>query len=242
METWRLLHTWDAEPGFNMALDEALLVRPASRPALRFYTWHPTALSLGYFQRWRDVPEIERAEAVVRRLTGGGAIHHAQELTFSIAAPQRQGVFRGELRASYGRVHAAIAAALLELGVRARPREERDLRSDRVTSSMCFRRSTPFDLAWDGAKGVGSAQRRTGGRVLHHGSIKLGRSELEGPIAAVWDHAPGLEPAELAARLEQSFAEHFDLALEPDEPSAEELAHARARAAHFTGPAFVRRR
>ena len=60
-ERWRLLTTWGGEPGFNMALDEALLYS-SHRPALRFYTWRPAALSLGYFQRWRDVPAIDRVE------------------------------------------------------------------------------------------------------------------------------------------------------------------------------------
>jgi len=241
VESWRLLETWDAEPGFNMALDEALL-RSTGSPCLRFYTWRPAALSLGYFQRWRDVPAVNRVDAVVRRLTGGGAIHHADELTFSIVAPAGHRLFRGEIRASYQRIHAALAAGLAELDVHAVARETRGATSDLAASGMCFQRSTDLDLVWDGAKGVGSAQRRTGGRVLHHGSIKLGRTELEGPIAAVWDHAPGLRPEELADRLAGTLAERLELALEPAEPAEEELARARERARHFTSRAFVHRR
>ena len=105
-EPWRLLTTWDGEPGWNMALDEALLQGRAARPTLRLYTWRPAALSLGYFQRWSDVPAAAAAPAVVRRLTGGGAIHHDLELTFSIAAPADHPLYRGELANSYGRVHA----------------------------------------------------------------------------------------------------------------------------------------
>ena len=71
-------------PESNLALDEALLERPLTPPTLRLYTWSPDTLSLGYFQRYEDVPAVSRASAVVRRITGGGAIHHAGELTWSI--------------------------------------------------------------------------------------------------------------------------------------------------------------
>ena len=67
METWRLLTTWERPPGQNMALDEALLLLPAEEtvlPTLRFYTWKPAALSLGYFQRTADVPSLASAPAV----------------------------------------------------------------------------------------------------------------------------------------------------------------------------------
>ena len=80
-ERWRLLRTWDAPPGFNMAFDEALLVSSNATPVLRLYTWSPGALSLGYFQRYDEVRAKLRARMgerelppMVRRLTGGGAI------------------------------------------------------------------------------------------------------------------------------------------------------------------------
>ena len=68
METWRLITTWGANPAFNMGLDEALLESAESPPTLRFYSWNPDTLSLGYFQRFEDVPGAENAGAVVRRL------------------------------------------------------------------------------------------------------------------------------------------------------------------------------
>jgi len=241
-EAWRLLVTWDGEPGWNMALDEALLARADPRPTLRFYTWMPHALSLGYFQRFSEVEHLAQGRGLVRRFSGGGAIHHADELTFSIAAPDQHALFRGEVRHSYERIHGLLARAFADFGVRAALRGAGVLRSDRAHSGMCFHNSTPLDLAWDERKGVGSAQRRRGGRVLHHGSIKLGASALEGGVAALRSHAPGLEPAALARALYTTFERELGCALAREEPSAAEEEHAAARASFFSSEAFVRRR
>ncbi len=238
--SWRLLHTFDAQPGFNMALDEALLLVSTEVPALRFYTWKPAALSLGYFQRFADVPEASRAPAVVRRLTGGGAIHHANELTFSIAASLQDPLYRGVVRESYARIHGAIAAGLEELGVRASLRESSSLASDRPRSGMCFQRSTALDLVWNARKGVGSAQRRTRSRVLHHGSIKLRPSALDTTVATL--EQADLTPECLAPILARAFAECLDISFVVDEPRAAELAHARERSEHFASEEFVRGR
>jgi hypothetical protein len=164
-EPWRLLVTWEGEPGWNMALDEALLARADPRPVLRFYTWAPAALSLGYFQRFDELAHAVTDAVIVRRPSGGGAIcHDADELTFSIAAAREHPLFRGEVRHSYERVHGWLARAFAGFGVRAALRGAEPVGSDVGGTGMCFHRSTPLDLIWDGAKGVGSAQRRRGGR------------------------------------------------------------------------------
>jgi lipoate-protein ligase A len=241
-ETWRLLRHYDAEPGFNMAVDEALLECSDAPVTLRFYTWEPAALSLGYFQRFRDVPAASDARAVVRRLTGGGAIHHADELTFSITAPADHALYRGEVKASYERVHARIARALAELEIDADLRRERSASSDRAGTGMCFHHSTDLDLLWDGAKGVGSAQRRTGGRVLHHGSIKLGATALEPGVSTVRSHAPAISPEAFAARLADAFGDGERVRLEPGELTPGEREAATRRADHFRSAEFIRRR
>jgi len=225
-----------------MALDEALLSSSDAPPTLRFYTWRPEAVSLGWFQRWSELEPLVAGRAAVRRATGGGAIHHAEELTFSIAAAADHPLYRGEVRESYERVHAALAAALARLGVRAALRRDARVASDRPGSPMCFHESTPLDLVWDGRKGVGSAQRRTGGRVLHHGSIKLGETPLEEGIATLHGRAPGLSPERLAELLRASLAERWGASFEPADPTEEELRRAAARAPHFGSPEHLRRR
>lgn len=242
MESWRLVVTWGADPSFNMGLDEALLEAAEAPPTLRLYSWAPDTLSLGYFQSLTDVPGHERAKALVRRITGGGAIHHVRELTFSIAASLDHPIYRGPIGDSYARVHAAIADALRGLGVEATARGTTQLASDREGTGMCFHASTPLDLAWDGRKGVGSAQRRKHGRVVHHGSIKMGDSVLETGVATLPGRGSNPGPAELGALLVESMAKRFDLAFERAVPDAVERGRARHLGVRYIDPAFVRSR
>lgn len=254
-EAWRLVTTWGGDPGWNMALDEALLLAPGDGGegppvTVRVYTWAPDTLSLGYFQRLADVPPAAAflgqpapagtpvPGAVVRRLTGGGAIHHARELTFSLSAPADHPLYRGPVAASYGRVHAALAEALAELGARAEVRADKVPASEAAGTGMCFHVSSPVDLVWQDRKGVGSAQRRTGGRVLHHGSIKLGPTALDTDVASL----PLEDPRELAPLVLGALARRAGATLEPGEPTDAERAAAEARAPHFTSEAFLRRR
>jgi lipoate-protein ligase A len=241
-ETWRLITTWGAEPGFNMGLDEALLVSREPPPTVRFYTWRPDTLSLGYFQRLADVPAAGQAGALVRRITGGGAIHHHHELTFSLALDLDHPLYDGAVAASYERVHALVAAALSEFGIEARLRGARPLASDVQGTGMCFHHSTPLDLAWDDRKGVGSAQRRKGDRVLHHGSIKLDTTPLEGAIACVDRQATGLDAAAVAPALRRAIERGLDVRLEAGVPTAAERDAARRLGARYVDPAFVGRR
>lgn len=248
MDTWRLITTWGAEPAFNMGLDEALLESTESPPTLRFYSWSPVALSLGYFQRIADVPGAtntapgQRAPLVVRRITGGGAIHHVNELTFSITAPLDHPVYRDSLTESYARVHGAIQRALGELGVPAAPRGAAVLESDRGETGMCFHHSTNIDLVWAGRKGVGSAQRRKRGRVLHHGSIKLGSSALEGAIATVREIAPEATCETFAPMLRAALASALEAKLETGVPTPDERTRAKLLGKRYLDPEFVRRR
>jgi lipoate-protein ligase A len=242
VEAWRLLSTYDGEPGWNMALDEALLGSPDPRPTLRFYTWKPAALSLGYFQRWRELGPLPSELVLVRRFSGGGAIQHADELTFSIAAGDEHALFRGEVRRSYERVHGLLARAFTAFGVQATPRGTAQLRSEHPASAMCFHRSTAFDLAWDGAKGVGSAQRRRRGRVLHHGSIKLAPGSLETDVAGLRDRAPGLEAPALAQAIAAEFERSLECAFTREDPQPAEREQAERRAPFYRSAPFVCRR
>lgn len=241
-ERWRLLHDWDGEGGFQMAVDEALLLEQVEQPTLRFYTWEPDALSLGYFQRLSEVPRRERASLTVRRLTGGGAIHHRNELTFSIAAPAAHALYRGPVAESYARIHALLAGALADFGVDASLRGESSPNSDRTGTGMCFHQSTPLDLVWDRAKGVGSAQRRTAGRVLHHGSIKLGPTELDSGVAQVGSDTSRPAPQDLAEAIRIQFEDLLGVQFASSQLDLRERRRAEDRGPHFYSVAFLNRR
>ena len=225
-----------------MGFDEAQLADGCRTPTLRFYTWAPDSLSLGYFQRLEDVPERATAGALVRRMTGGGAIHHVDELTFSITVPRGHRLYRGPVPRSYERVHAAIADALAVFDVQATLRGQDELASDRQGTGMCFHHSTSLDLVWNQRKGVGSAQRRRSDGILHHGSIKLGASTLDSGIATVHAVHPRVTAEELATELSSAFERSFGVRLEDGTVSEAERSEADERGRHFTSRAFVGRR
>lgn len=235
MREARWIESWDASPAQAMGLDEALLESSSSTPVVRVYTWRPDTLSLGHFQKPSDVPARAAAGAVVRRSTGGGAIHHVHELTFSIAAPLVDPLYKRPLADSYRLVHEAVAAGLARLGVDAALRGARTLASERAGTGMCFHESTPLDLVWNGRKGLGSAQRRKGGRVLHHGSIKLAASVLDEGVATL----PLADPRELAAVLRPVLAAQLGLAFTEADAEDAELAAADRLGARFVASEWV---
>ena len=239
METWRQITTWGAPPEFNMGLDGALLEDAGAPPTLRFYTWTPAALSLGYFQRFDEVPAAEKAFVVARRITGGGAIHHTNELTFSLTASAKHPLFEGPIPRSYERVHELIAKALTRCGCEPELRRESVLSSDISGTGMCFHHSTALDIAWDGRKGVGSAQRRRKDRVLHHGSIKLGSSQYDTGVAGLGD---SMDPAALARVIAEVFRESAQIQLMPGVPTPDERENAALLGQRSIDPEFIKRR
>ncbi|MEM9381280.1 MAG: hypothetical protein AAGB93_15110 [Planctomycetota bacterium] len=245
---WRRIETWDASPVFAMGLDEALLRSVGAPPTLRLYSWAPDAVSLGYFQAFEDVPCAAEHPHVVRRLTGGGAIHHhAHELTFSIAVDEDEPAYHGPVPRSYERVHAAIARALTDLGLPAAgTRDERTVASDVAGTGMCFHESTPLDPCWaraDGAlaKGVGTAQRRSRGRVLHHGSIKLGPSPLEPEIATLSEVGIDVSAAEAGEALVDAIESVLGVRTAPGAATTAEAEAGAALGGRYGDPAFVHR-
>ncbi len=252
--TWRLLETFDVSPTDAMGLDEALLrsvgEEHSSVPTLRLYTWEPDAISLGYFQAFEDVGAAGDHSHVVRRLTGGGAIHHhAGELTFSITLDAKDPSYAGSVSASYERPHSAVIAALRAVGVPG-PRMRRDepSLSDTQGTGMCFHESTPQDVSWTSPgeahsrKGVGTAQRRTAGRILHHGSIKLSSSPLESGVATVQSVAPGVSVMDMASALKAAVEDEFQVTLQGSAPTQREWDRCAALGAKYVDAAFLHRR
>ncbi len=121
--TWRLLYTPPSSGAWNMAVDESILEhihRGESQPTLRLYAWEPACLSLGHAQPFADV-DMERVKAngweVVRRVTGGRAILHTDELTYSVTGSADEPVLAGGVLESYNRLAQALLFAVHELGL-----------------------------------------------------------------------------------------------------------------------------
>jgi len=178
----------------NMARDEALLQcvgRGESPATLRFYRWSPPTISLGYFQPYEQfaaLPPPARDLPVVRRQTGGGAILHDQELTYSLTVPLDHPLLGdGGPNTLYDHVHAAFAALLTRNGLLLSPGPRGGGGCTRRGPFFCFERHSGFDLLADGKKLMGSAQRRTRHAVLQHGSLILGRRFDQQICAAVAD-------------------------------------------------------
>jgi len=172
---WLLLHTPPLLGADNMAVDEALMERArlTGDAVFRVYTWAQPTLSFGRNQTAIGVYDATRARdrgiGVVRRLTGGRALLHHREVTYSVTAPLAN---TSSLRESYGRINRLLVNGLQRLGVAveiAAPRE----RAVAPTAAPCFERPATGELIVDGRKLAGSAQWRDGGVMLQHGSILI---------------------------------------------------------------------
>lgn len=177
---WRLLFTDPTDGPLNMAIDESILLGVAagdSPPTLRFFAWQPPCLSLGYAQALSDV-ELDRLHAhgwdVVRRPTGGKAILHTDELTYSVITPQTDPRVEGGIIESYRRLSEGLVRGLIALGLMAR--------NDKTYSSgeagnkdnpVCFEVPSNYEITVIGKKLIGSAQARKQGVVLQHGTLPL---------------------------------------------------------------------
>lgn len=182
--TWRLLTHPPTHGDWNMAVDEAML--EAARdgrvpPTLRLYAWEPACLSLGYAQSFKDVdvPALQhQGWHVVRRPTGGRAILHTDELTYSVTGPQDEPRLAGSVLESYRRLSAALLEALRRLNLPAEvatPRLDANLTSARAAlhGPVCFEVPSDYEIIAGGKKLIGSAQARRKGGVLQHGSLPL---------------------------------------------------------------------
>ena len=174
---WRLIITDPASGSWNMAVDEAiarLAARDATPPTLRFYQWRPPTVSLGRHQRVEDIDRAELARrgwGLVRRPTGGWAILHTDELTYSVAGPASDPILDAPVLDVYNRISDGLLLGLQRLGVDAVKAPASARAGD--ASAACFEVPSAYEISIRGRKIVGSAQRRAAGFVLQHGSLPL---------------------------------------------------------------------
>lgn len=178
---WRLL-TYRTFSAFeNMAIDEAIFRETAAKqkkPTLRFFGWSPPAVSIGYFQDLKEI-NVERCRAagvdIVRRMTGGKAVYHRHEVTYSLTAPGSEKIFPDDIIRSYELISRGLARGLSILGIGADPAADDcgGLPKKSPLSSACFFVPSARELLVGGKKICGSAQVRTRGGFLQHGSMLM---------------------------------------------------------------------
>lgn len=250
MSTFRLIKDKPASGAWNMAVDEAIfesVCRGDSLPTVRLYAWEPACLSLGYSQSASDVDE-KRLDAEgwhwVRRLTGGKAILHVDEITYSIMAPIDHPLVSGTLLESYLRIATGLLEALKLMGINGEVNEDPIPMNSMQTGPICFEVPSAYEITFLGKKVLGSAQARRATGVLQHGTLPLegdlGRItqvlvfndpiEKQMALTSLLEHATTVETIlkkkvnwEKSARfLETGFARKLGMSFEPGQISVNE--------------------
>lgn len=178
--TWRYILSDPSNGAWNMAFDEAILKLAAEKkvpPTLRLYSWNPACLSLGYAQSFHEVDSEklnEKGWGLVRRPTGGRAILHTDELTYSVMIPLDSPIVAGGVLESYRRISGALMSALNSLGAQVNAdKEYNNLTHSEKAKPVCFEVPSNYEITANGKKLIGSAQARKLGGVLQHGSLPL---------------------------------------------------------------------
>ncbi len=246
---WRLIPDDYHGAYTNMAIDEVLL--QSKVPVLRFYRWRPPAISLGYFQRLEEEIDLEECKRqgidYVRRITGGKAVLHDRELTYSFVISQE--LMPRSIIESYKVIGGAILIALENLGLKAEmsPAPLSKNRMYPKRSSFCFTAPSYYEIVVNGKKIVGSAQVRKRGRILQQGSIlidlDIGKmcslfkagvevSQVQKRVTSLNNElGKEIEFEDLASALRRGFEKNFAIELIPDELTRKERILTQERAA-----------
>jgi len=250
MSIWRLLNTGALPGTLNMAIDQALLhlhTLDLSPPTLRFYQWQPPAVSIGYFQQPEAMnlsPCPSLGIDLIRRPTGGRAVLHQNDLTYSLIAGTKEGI-PSSLPKAYHLICEGLLAGFRWLGIEAKMGQETPAGRP---PEICFLRSSIGDIVCQGKKFVGNAQMWSGSSLLQHGSIilepqnetwtdlmVLNPVSKEGFYAELKSRTTSLlellgykiETGQIIAAIEKGMAQILDLTFETGQLSPEEWALAR---------------
>jgi len=245
---WRLIVTPPLSGAENMAVDEALLrcFDPVSSlPVLRLYGWSPPTLSLGRFQKATEELDLIRCRThgvpLVRRITGGGVIYHADELTYSLVCSPEQIPPAASIKDSFRVLTGFLLSFYRGLGLEAGYAQDTLPSGTRLgeRTAFCFAGRESFDILINGRKVGGNAQRRTKGVIFQHGSIPL-INRVECGLSYMLDQPPGMpdcvvslsecginiSPDRLSELLTASFEKELGVVLQDSSCSSRERASA----------------
>jgi lipoate-protein ligase A len=177
---WRLLNFQYRNIFENMAVDEAIFhetIKKRKNPTVRFYSSNPAAVSIGYFQDAKKELNIEKCRRegidIARRITGGKAVSHFNEITYCVVAAQQEKIFPADISGTYKIISKCIARGLSNLGIKADLAEGGRAQIKDEINSCCFAVPSKNELLVRGRKICGSAQVRRRGGFLQHGLFSL---------------------------------------------------------------------
>lgn len=239
-KTWRIINSGHCSASYNMALDEAVAIyvrEGGSLPTLRLYAWDRPSLSLGCFQKVRDLNiEYCREEdiPIVRRPTGGRAILHDKELTYSFSIRTDNEAFSKGIFDSYKKISAALRLALAKIGLAPTVKMER--KTPNNYSPLCFQSTSYGEITINDRKVLGSAQKRWPDGLLQQGSIPYSFEEsliqkifkfhdmesVKTKMTGLKNVIPELKDEEFREVIKVSFEETFDIEFIQDVPLEEE--------------------
>jgi len=245
MDFIRLISDKASHAFYNMSLDEAIsesVRKKLSPPTLRLYEWDRPSLSIGYFQKIADV-DVDYCSRnnypVVRRLTGGRAILHDAELTYSFSSLTDSSMFRDNLMDNYKLISSALVSGLKLCGINAKMSLKRK-RNTNLKNPACFKSVSFGEITAEDRKIIGSAQKRYKDGFLQHGSVilsfnaeelcsALGHSDSDkfNDIGAITDHNPNVSAETLRSSFKKSFERALKVKVITDMPSKYELKLAR---------------
>lgn len=272
MRQWRVIYESDFTHGHhNMAIDGAILESVSAGlqpPTLRLYGWNPMCLSLGYGQRVKDVDMdglYSNGWHVVRRPTGGLAILHGDELTYSVSLPIEHPLAHGDVVESYRRISLGLLRSLQYIGLAPKSEHQGDGLKDKQKGPVCFEVASHYEITVEERKLIGSAQVRRKEGILQHGTLplfgdvaricdalafesdaerqdaKIKVRERAVSLADVMDMPPSWDTA--ARAVERGFCEEFDLDIYRGELSLDELQRAEALIEEqFANPEWTNKR
>jgi len=239
---WRVIDSGFNSPFYNMAVDEALAEEflKTREPVLRFYGWKPVGFSLGYSQKAEEVLDLGLCRAnnipFVRRITGGSAIYHHQEVTYSLVCSKDDIPKHSTVKEGFKILCSFILDMYSGLGLNPGFACERAKKRKNSASSFCFSSFEDYDILIEGRKIGGNAQKRKRGLIFQHGSIPLSldldsaKKYVKEDLIGIDSRAVSLDTVlfrktgfeEIGKRLKNSFEKAFNLSLKESCLSEEE--------------------
>jgi len=185
LKTWKFLYSGEKDPFFNLALDEVLFFenqKGDSVPVLRIYGWDKPAISIGYFQnvsRACNLAECQKQNLpIIRRITGGRAVFHEEDLTYSLVGSTCQYPELGHnVMETYNRTSQAFLEGLKMLGVQGEWEKRKVSSNGKKSFWPCFASTSIYEVTHLGKKLIGSAQKRIGNSFIQQGSLPLTSAE-----------------------------------------------------------------